>query len=190
VLRRPCNQRHTGVGVGRLYHSLVFARNWRLHFLVTLIRFLMLITLIVWIGGIVFFSVLAPVSFSVLPTRHLAGALVGSMLSKLHWVGLGAGLVFLFASVTYSCSQTGMVRVFTLPHLLICVMLILTLISQFAVLPKMAALRTSIGEIDSVPPNNPLRVHFNALHLWSTRLEAGVLLLGLVVVYLTSRQML
>jgi Domain of unknown function (DUF4149) len=156
---------------------------------VTLLRFLMLLSLIVWIGGIVFFSVLAPVSFSVLPTRHLAGALVGSMLNKLHWIGLGAGLVFLFASITYSYFQTGIVRVFALPHLLICLMLILTLISQFAVLPKMAALRASVDEIDSVPPNNPARLQFNALHVWSTRLEAGVLLLGLIVVYLTARQL-
>jgi hypothetical protein len=31
-------------------------------------------------------------------------------------------------------------------------------------------------------------VQFNALHGWSTRLEGGVLLLGLVVVYLTAQQ--
>ena len=156
----------------------------------TLLRFLMLLSLIVWIGGIIFFSMLAPVSFSVLPTRHVAGALVGSMLSKLHWIGLGAGLVFLSTSVAYSYFQTGTIRVFALPHLLIYLMLILTLISQLTVLPKMAALRASIDEIDSVPSNNPARMQFNALHGWSTRLEAGILGLGLIVVYLTARRML
>ena len=69
-------------------------------------------------------------------------------------------------------------------------MLILTLISQLTLLPKMAALCASIGEIDSVPRDNPARVQFNSLHGWSTRLEAGVLLLGLIVVCLTARQML
>ncbi len=132
----------------------------------------------------------APVSFSVLPTRHVAGALVGSMLSKLHWIGLGAGLVFLSTSITYSYFQTGTVRVLALPHLLISLMLILTLISQLAVLPKMAALRASISEIDSVSTNDPLRVQFNTLHEWFTRLEAGILGLGLIVVYLTARRML
>jgi len=37
-----------------------------------------------------------------------------------------------------------------------------------------------------VPPDNPARMQFDALHVWSTRVEGGVLLLGLVVVYLTA----
>lgn len=64
-----------------------------------------------------------------------------------HWIGLGAGIVFLFTSIIYPYFQTGMVRVFTLPHLLICLMLILTLISQFNLSTKMADLRTSIGRL-------------------------------------------
>jgi hypothetical protein len=50
----------------------------------------------------------------------------------------------------------------------------------------MNALRASIGEIDSVPANDPARVQFDALHVWSTRVESGVFLLGLVVAYLTA----
>ena len=65
-------------------------------------------------------------------------------------------------------------------------MLALTLISQFGISPKMASLRASMGEIDSVSPTDPARVQFNALHVWSTRLEGGVFLLGLIVVYLTA----
>src|SRR5439155_1799951 len=99
------------------------------------IRFLMLLSLIVWIGGIIFFSVLAPTSFSVLPTRHLAGAIVGCMLSKLHWIGFGAGLVFLSASMASFYFQTGTAHAFALRHLLICLMLVLTLVSQLAVSP-------------------------------------------------------
>jgi hypothetical protein len=50
----------------------------------------------------------------------------------------------------------------------------------------MDTLRASIGEIDSVSPDNPARMQFDSLHVWSTRVEGGVFLLGLVVVYLTS----
>jgi len=32
------------------------------------------------------------------------------------------------------------------------------------------------------------RVEFNRLHVWSTRLESAVLLLGLAVIFLTSRR--
>jgi hypothetical protein len=66
-------------------------------------------------------------------------------------------------------------------------MLALTIISQFGIIPRMDTLRASIGQIDSVPSDNPARVQFDALHHWSTRVESGVLLLGLAVAYLTSR---
>jgi hypothetical protein len=50
----------------------------------------------------------------------------------------------------------------------------------------MDVLRASLGEVRSVPLDNPERVQFDALHVWSTRVEGTVLLLGLVVVYLTA----
>ena len=66
-------------------------------------------------------------------------------------------------------------------------MLVLTLISQFGIIPRMDVLRASLGEVKSVPIDNPERVKFDALHAWSTRVEGAVLLLGLAVVYLTAR---
>src|SRR5579863_3311223 len=40
----------------------------------SLLRFLMLLSLIVWIGGLILFAfVVAPTAFALLPTRHLAG---------------------------------------------------------------------------------------------------------------------
>jgi hypothetical protein len=152
------------------------------------VRFLMMLSLVAWIGGIIFFSVLAPTSFSVLPTRHLAGMLVGSMLSKLHWIGIGAGLIFLSSSLASFYFQTGTAHAFAIRHLLICLMLVLTVVSQFSVLPKMTALRSAMGDVDSVADKDPVRLEFNTLHAWSTRLEGGTLLLGLIVIYLTARQ--
>jgi hypothetical protein len=46
-----------------------------------------------------------------------------------------------------------------------------------------------MGQIDNVAASDPARVQFNALHVWSTRLEGAVMLLGLLVVYLTARQL-
>jgi hypothetical protein len=151
------------------------------------LRYLMLLSLIVWLGGLIFFAfVLAPTAFSVLPSRHLAGTLVGRSLGTLHWMGIISGIVFVVSSILYSRFTKGTAHVFAAPHVLICLMLALTLISQFGILPRMDTLRASIGEIDSVPPDNPARMQFDALHVWSTRVEGGVLLLGLVVVYLTA----
>jgi hypothetical protein len=67
-------------------------------------------------------------------------------------------------------------------------MLALTLLSQLSVIPKMQSLRSSMGVIDSVSPSDARRVEFNHLHVWSTQLEGGVLLLGLGVVVLTARR--
>jgi hypothetical protein len=150
------------------------------------LRYLMLLSLIVWLGGLIFFAfVLAPTAFSVLPSRHLAGSLVGRSLGTLHWMGVVSGLIFLASSILYSRLTEGTLHVFAARHVLICLMLALTLVSQFGIIPRMDTLRASIGEIDAVPPDNPARMQFDALHVWSTRVEGGVLLLALVVVYLT-----
>ena len=156
----------------------------------SLLRFLMLMSLIVWLGGLIFFAfVLAPTVFSVLPTRHMAGSVVSSSLSRLHWMGIISGIVFLVSSMTCSRLTTWAAHPLAARHVFVCLMLVLTLISQFGISPKMTALRASMGQIDNVAGNDPARLQFNALHVWSTRLEGGVLLLGLIVVYLTARQL-
>jgi uncharacterized membrane protein len=154
----------------------------------TFLRFLMLLSLVLWIGGLVFFAfVLAPTAFSVLPTTHLAGNVVGRALSKLHWIAIFSGLVFLISSLIYSRFTNGTAHVLAARHILLCLMLALTLISQFGIIPRMNALRASLGEVSAAPVDSPDRIQFDALHVWSTRVEGAVLLLGLVVVYLTAR---
>jgi uncharacterized membrane protein len=151
------------------------------------LRFLMLLSLVCWIGGLIFFAfVLAPTAFSVLPTTHLAGNVVGRALSKLHWIAIISGIVFLISSFLYSRLADGTAHIFAARHILLCAMLALTLVSQFRIMPRMDTLRASLGEISSVPLDNPDRIQFDALHVWSTRVEGTVLLLGLVVVYLTG----
>jgi hypothetical protein len=153
------------------------------------LRFLMVLSLIVWVGGIVFFPVVAQTAFSVLPTRHLAGLVVARALGILHWMGIVSGIVFLASSLLYSRLSSGSAQVFAARNVLVCLMLALTLISQFGIIPRMDALRTSIGEIDSIPVDNLVRLQFDALHHWSTRLESGVMLLGLAAAYLVARSL-
>lgn len=151
------------------------------------LRFLMLLSLIVWVGGLIFFPVVAQTAFTVLPSPHLAGSVVGRSLGILHWMGIISGIVFLASSMLYNRLTVGAAHVFAGRHILICLMLALTLISQFGVIPRMDALRASAGgDITSVPATSPARAQFDVLHVWSTRLEGGVLLLGLVVAYLTA----
>src|SRR6266446_7140489 len=139
------------------------------------LRFLMLLSLIVWLGALIFFPVVAQTAFSVLPTRHLAGLVVGRSLGILHWMGMISGVVFLASSLLYSRLSDGTAHGFAARNLLVCLMLALTLILQFGIIPRMDTLRSSIGEIDSVPTDNPARLQFDTLHHWSTRLEGGVI---------------
>jgi len=153
------------------------------------LRFFMLLALVIWIGGIIFFAaVVAPTLFKVLPTHQLAGVVVSRSLGILHWMGIVCGIVFLITSMISSCSASGAAHPFAPRHLLVYVMLGLTLISQFIVSAKLLALRTAMGEIDLVPVTDARRIAFNQLHVWSTRLESGVLILGLIVLFLVARR--
>lgn len=151
------------------------------------LRFLMVLSLVAWIGGLLFFAfVLAPTAFQVLPNTHLAGNVVGRALGKLHWIAIISGLVFLISSLLYSRLAEGTAHVFAVRHVLICLMLGLTLLSQFWIIPRMDTLRASVSDFATVPLDDPARAQFDALHVWSTRVEGAVLLLGLVVVYLAA----
>jgi len=144
----------------------------------------MLLALIVWIGGIIFFAfVMAPTLFGVLPTTKLAGDVVNATLAKLHWMGLVSGVVFLIASLLYNWQKYIQLRPFMLGHVFVVLMLAFTMISQFGITPRMRELRSSPVIMDSVS-----RAEFDDLHAWSTRLEGGVLFLGLGVVILTARR--
>ena len=146
----------------------------------------MLLSLIVWVGGLIFFPVVAGTAFSVLPSTHLAGLVVRRSLSILHWMGIVSAIVFLASSMLFNRLSSGTAHIFAARHLLICLMLALTLISQFGIIPRMDTLRTSVPDIGSLPADHAVRMQFDALHASSTRLEVGVLLLGLLAAYLTA----
>ncbi len=147
----------------------------------------MLLSLVLWIGGIVFFgAVVAPTVFSVLPTHELAGRVVSRSLAILHWMGVVCGIVFLLASMAYSRLAAGTAQPLAARHVLIVAMIVLTLVSQVAISGRMNAMRVQLGSIDQVAPTDPLRMEFNRLHQWSTRVEMTVLVLGIAVIYLTA----
>jgi uncharacterized membrane protein len=149
------------------------------------LRALMLLALIAWVGGIIFFAfVLAPTLFTVLPSTQMAGDVVAPSLSKLHCIGLIAGVVFLIASLLYDRQKYAQFRLFTASNVFVALMLLLTAISQFGITPRMRELRSAPLSMDAVSA----RSEFDRLHAWSTRLEGGVLFLGLGVVVLTARR--
>jgi len=153
------------------------------------LRFLMLLALVVWLGGIVFFAVMAPNVFAAVPTREMAGHIIARLLTILHGMGLVAGVVFLLCSLTLARLSQGSFQPWAARNLLVAAMLALTCISQFYVFARMESLRRDMGVIDQVAPSDPRRLEFDGLHVWSTRLEGGVLLLGLAVVFSVARRL-
>jgi len=153
------------------------------------VRYLMLLSLVIWVGGLIFFSlVLAPTVFAVLPTRQLAGSVVSRSLGILHWMAISCGVVFAITSMIDSRVVDGVVAPFALRNLVIYVMLILTLVGMFGIASRMLVLREQMNPIDAVPLDDARRVEFNRLHVWSTRIESSVLVLGLALLYLTARR--
>jgi hypothetical protein len=131
----------------------------------------------IWLGSDVFLSfVVAPGAFSVLASRDQAGAIVGYSLGRMHWMGIVCGVVILLARVLRIRSLTALVAPAALCVML---MIILTVISQLAVSPKMAVLRVQMGSIEATLAGNPLLAEFARLHAISVGLESGVLLAGM-----------
>jgi hypothetical protein len=153
------------------------------------LRFLLLLSLAVWIGSLIFFPMVAETSFSVLPSTHEAGLVVGGALIKLHWMGMVSGVVFLVCSLVYARVALGKPGLFALAEIIVVLMLVLTAVSQFAIIPKMDSLRRLAGEISSLGVTDPVRAQFDSLHAWSVRIEQAVLLLGLVALYSVARRL-
>lgn len=154
------------------------------------LKFLMLLSLALWIGGIVYFgAIVAPAVFAVLPTHDLAGKVVTRTLANLHLIGIICGVVFLICSMVYAYFAKGSAQLFAPRHIAVVAMIALTFIAQNAVGAKMNRLKDQMGVIDNVPLTDPHRVEFNRLHVWSTRLEGCILVLGLGVLYSTARRL-
>lgn len=147
-----------------------------------LLRVLVFLLLALWVGGLLFFPVVAWASFSSLPDTHLAGTVVGKCLKTLHNEGLVAGflLILLLAAAQ---RVRAFARNVIAPIVLVAVMIGLTAYSQFAIIPRMDADRISAGgAIDTAPVGNPYRQDFDRLHKLSVTVFEGVLAGGILTV--------
>jgi uncharacterized membrane protein len=135
-----------------------------------------------WLGSDIFLSfVVAPGAFSVLASRDQAGAIVGYSLGRMHWMGIVCGVVILLARLLRIRSLTALLAP---AALCVVLMIILTVISQLAVSPKMAVLRAQLGSIEATAAGNPLLAEFARLHTISVGLESGVLLAAMAALFL------
>jgi uncharacterized membrane protein len=152
----------------------------------TFLRSLEFLGLGLWLGSDVFLSfVVAPGAFGVLASRDQAGAMVGFALTRMHFGGIICGVIFLLARVARTRSIASLASP---AALCVLVMIAATLISQFTVSAKMAALRTQMGSIQATAADNPFLAEFSRLHRVSVSLESAVLLAGITAMFLLVRE--
>ncbi len=153
----------------------------------TFLRTLEFLGLSLWLGSDVFLSfVVAPGAFRLLASRDQAGAMVGFALWWMHMIGVVCGITILLARLLRTRTFAGLVA----PAALCVVLMIgLTVVSQHAVSPKMAALRVQMGSIQATPGDSPLLAEFGRLHRISVSLESGVLLAGIAAMYLMVKEL-
>jgi hypothetical protein len=154
--------------------------------MLTLLRTLEFLGLGLWLGSDVFLSfVVAPGAFGLFASRDQAGAMVGFALTRMHIGGIICGAIFLFTRIARTRSVTSLSSP---AAVCVLVMIAATLISQFTVSAKMAALRTQMGSIRATAADNPLLAEFSRLHRVSVSLESVVLLAGIAAVFLLVRE--
>ena len=130
------------------------------------------ILLALWGGAaLLVVTTVAPAAFRVLPTRALAGALVGQVLPAVFVLGI----VVAMASVALAAPGAPRMlarRIGAFGTLIGC------LVAQGIIAPKIAALRVLIGpDIEALAATDPLRLAFGRLHGFS------VLALGVAMVF-------
>jgi len=159
----------------------------------TLLRFLRLLAVVVWVGGVIFFAfILAPVAFHLLPSQHEAGIVIGGTLRVLDVIGLVCGGIFWIATLVLTLRSNRSARGrFNAQLLLAAFMLLATAYLHMGILPAMEIARAEAGgNIESSPASDPAHIEFERLHKRSEQVEGAVLFCGLGIVLLMARESL
>ena len=104
----------------------------------------------------------------------------------MHVIGIACGAVLLIARLLRTRVLSSLIAPAALCVIL---MLLLTVVSQYAVTPKMAVLRTQMSSIEATQPGSPLLAEFSRWHRVSVSLESGVLLAGIAAMYFLARDL-
>lgn len=147
---------------------------------------LYLLSLIVWIGGIVFFSFIgAPSIFKVLPPEY-AGRAVGAIFPKYYPMGYVSGAVS-FACLIFSAAKTGHWPI--LKILLVLAMLTLTVYSSLVIHPKAKSLKEEMQIATGKSDITEIKKQFDRVHFASVINNGIVLVLGIILIVATARQL-
>ena len=149
----------------------------------TIVKFVHLMSLVVWVGGIIFFSFLgAPSIFKILD-RELAGDVVGDIFPKYWMMGyicspIALGTLIFLAKT--SATSAG-IRI-----ILLSVMLVAMFYSGFGIGAKAKKIKTEMRATEDVAQKELMRKHFGKIHGISMMVNLTILLLGIAVIFITA----
>ena len=151
--------------------------------LLSWITFIHLMSLVVWIGSMIFFSFFgAPSIFNVLG-RELAGDVVGDILPK-YWL------------IGYVCSTTALASLiylwrygksgFTARIILLAVMMVSTFYTGLCIGSNAAEIKAQMRTTEDAGKKEELRNRFSKIHRRSMVMNVIILILGIVTVFMTA----
>ena len=137
-----------------------------------------------WLGAATVFSaIVAPALFDVLPTRTLAGLVVGRVLPVIFYAGIVIAGIDLVIDLR-GAHHAGRIAADT-------VMLLTCAAAQFLVSPRIERVRAAIaGPIEQLDPADPRRVEFGRLHAVSVGLLGVAMIAALVAIIAIARTMI
>lgn len=145
-----------------------------------------LAVLLLWLGGtILFATIVAPTLFDTLPTRTLAGAVVGRVLPAVFYSGMLVGL----ATIVLDWRSRGewSWRGGTAGGLVI---LLSCAIAQLIVSPRIERVRESIGGVlENLPSDDPRRAAFGRLHAVSVGWLGVAMLCAGITAFVAARSL-
>ncbi len=150
--------------------------------MVILIHFVHLLSLVMWMGSIIFFSFfVAPAVFRVLD-RQQAGEVVGAIFPKYYALGY---ICSVLTAATLMLSPIGMKGP---PLIFITIMAACTFYAGLIINPQARVVQLKMRD---QPENREAREpQFRSLHGWSVRLNATVLIFGLGLLWTTAMRLM
>lgn len=154
--------------------------------MITALRFIHLLSLVSWIGMISFFTFFAaPSIFKILP-RELAGDVVGDIFPKYWVIGYISSIVAIASLAALGVMEKSLpvARI-----ILLVVMTSVTFYSGLVVAKEAVRIKAESRVAENQAKKDELRGAFKKVHAVSASLNIFVFILGLVVLFLTSRGM-
>ena len=147
---------------------------------------LQLSTLVVWLGAAFFFSAaVAPALFAVLPSRALAGDVVGRLLPPIFYSGIVVGLLVMFTQWRANEGWSWRGR-----EAAAFVTVVSCAVAQLFIAPRIQCVRAEIpGPIEILAADDPRRLAFGRLHGISVAWLGVAMLAALIAAILAGRRL-